>query len=259
MERRLTRSNTRRSTTPYGKPSERSTGKAGGSGLTSYMAETSLEFSAVSVAHKARTLTARLEHDSVHGFGLTINAGNVITSVIPGSPAHRAGLTACDVVSNVDGADARGRRVLEMVPAGARVIVLTLERPAEPQRRAMEQELGISKLKPLKRSGAAEEANVQTDFTVVLSREVNGVWGLRTDDANALTEVTVDTAAQKAGLQVGDVVTKIGSKLVAGSVRELILSKAYTDKTNLVLTVSRAVKAVSTHVSNRRIAVSADL
>ena len=137
------------------------------------------------------------------------------------------------------------------------MIVLTVERPAEPQRRALAQELGISKLKLPKR--ALEETSEQKDFTVVLSREANGVWGLRTDDDNALTEVTVDTAAQKAGLQVGDVVVKIDSKKVAGNVRDVILSKAYKDKTNLVLTVSRAVKAVSTHVSNTPRAVAADL
>lgn len=222
------------------------------------MAEASLEFSEFSVSHKARTLTATLQRDPVHGFGFTINSDNIITSVLPGTPADRAGILACDMVSKVDGADARGRRVLEMVPAGARVIVLMIERPAEPQRRAMAEELGIAKLKPLKRGGGLEETS-QKEFTVVLSREANGVWGLRTDDNNALTEVTVDTAAQKAGLVVGDAVVKIDGKRVAGNVRDLILSKPYKDKTNLVLTVSRSVKAVSTHVSNRRIAVSVDL
>lgn len=228
------------------------------------MAEASLDFSEVSseirVSHKARTLTASLQRDPANGFGFTINADNIITNIFPGTPAHRAGLLACDMVSKVDAADARGRRVLDMVGAGSRVIVLTIERPAEPQRRVLAQELGISKLQLPKRSGASEETSEQKDFTVVLSREANGVWGLRTDDDNALTGVTVDTAAQKAGLQVGDVVVKIDSKKVAGSVvRDVILSKAYKDKTNLVLTVSRAVKAVSTHVSNTPRAVAADL
>ena len=171
---------------------------------------------------KSQTLTAQLARPgSDRGFGLSVNADNLITAVDAGSPADKAGLKVCDCITKVGDASAHGQRVLELV--GKAATALTVERPSEAQRGAI-----MSNLRA---------ANPHEQLTFVLSRDDADRWGIRTDDDNRVSG-DLRHASGAVGLMPGDLIVRVGNQPVVGNVRGLILGKAYRAKLNLVVTVS---------------------
>ena len=242
--RLVTRQSRRKSSAPYSRPASSPGGKTG---LTTYLEETSLEWSekaavnaAVSHTPRGNMLTAELQRDPSQGFGMILNSNNRVTQIISGSPAEKAGVHVFDLVVKVDGRATLDSTVFDLIGTKG-AVVLTLDRPPASLHGAIAQGENQNKRPGVPALALGNVQMLAADkrvFTVVLSREPKGIWGIRTDDDNKLMEVTVDTAAYKAKLQRGDVIVKVDGKKVEGNVRGIIM-KEYKDKTNLVLTARR--------------------
>ena len=137
---------------------------------------------------------------------MVLNSGNRVTQLIAGSPAEKAGVHVFDLVTKVNGHVARGSTVFDLIGSKS-AVELTLERPPEALHAAIAR--GENKRPMLGSQAECQVLAADTrTFTVVLSREPKGMWGIRTNDDNKLIEVTVDTAAAKAKLQKGDLINK---------------------------------------------------
>ena len=101
------------------------------------------------------------------------------------------------------------------------------------------------------RSSPAGDADTGTAvITVVLSREPNASFGIDVDQANTVQGTDKGSPAAQAGLQPGDVITKVDGKPLQGSIIALMGSVGYQNKSSLVLTVART-RAYKAQTSTR--------
>ena len=170
-------------------------------------------------------------------FGLDPNLEGVLVASIedPNTPGAKAGLKAGDVIVKFNGETVKEssglQRAVGNSPVGS-AVTLTVIRDGKPvQLKAVLEEL--PDVATLSRPQAAPD-NGGGDNTVKGGTSLP-IPGLKARDLNpsvakalkikpskgiALTEVTPDSPADDAGLQVGDVVTKVGQKAVS-SVAEM--------------------------------------
>ncbi len=129
---------------------------------------------------------------------LKVERGALITAVMPGSPASRAGLLPMDVVTGIDGQPAASAGELigkiTAAPSGTK-FQLNLKRA------------GLERTLEVETSKVRKDATGAGDFGIRLFREQNGV---------RVTEVLADSPAQKLGLRPGDRILTIDGRPVRG-------------------------------------------
>ncbi len=164
-------------------------------------------------------------------FGLGLSDDNVVTTVAEKSSAAEASIQPNDRVVTVDGQPVGSRKLVSLLAENRNTeITLGIERGSSSVARkssgsgATPRGLGLF--------SSRSKSNTQTDdvhrtgsfadmgeriLTLRLARESDGdAMGLEVDQTNKVTAVMADTVAHKAGLQVGDVVTKARRRAKGG-------------------------------------------
>ncbi|MBI3323017.1 MAG: Do family serine endopeptidase [Candidatus Omnitrophica bacterium] len=149
-------------------------------------------------------------------FGLSAKEGAIVARVVPGSPGERGGLKDGDVIVGFNGQPIRdtaallqhvarskvGEKVAVQVIREGREAKLTVEiaeRPAEPGAAAPAE-------------GGGWRGLEVTGMTAEMARRL----GLEASSGVAVTEVEPDSAADRAGVRVGDLIFEINRRLIAG-------------------------------------------
>lgn len=144
-------------------------------------------------------------------FGLDEPRGALITSVLPESPADRAGLLQGDVVVVLDGEEVEDANELRdkvaMLEVGAQV---EMEVVREGERRTLEIEIGQRPDFALTPPGVSPLGLQVIDLTVKLADEL----GLPDEQGVLITNVVPGSVADRRGLKPGQVILEIGGRLI---------------------------------------------
>lgn len=178
-------------------------------------------------------------------FGLGLSDDNVVTTVAEKSSAAEASIQPNDRVVTVDGQPVGSRKLVSLLAENRNTeITLGIERGSSSVARkssgsgATPRGLGLF--------SSRSKSNTQTDdvhrtgsfadmgeriLTLRLARESDGdAMGLEVDQTNKVTAVMADTVAHKAGLQVGDVVTKARRRAKGGPQNATCPPPLYTQR-----------------------------
>jgi len=129
---------------------------------------------------------------------LKVERGALITAVMPGSSASRAGLLPMDVVTGVGG---------QPVASAGELIGKITAAPAGTKLQLNLNRAGVERTLEVETSSVRKDAAGGDDFGIRLFREQNGV---------RVTEVLAGSPAQKLGLRPGDRILTINGRPVRG-------------------------------------------
>ena len=179
-----------------------------------------------STSHRASVTSLTVTVSRAEGsFGLGLSDDNVVTDISEKSSAASTEIQAGDRVVSVDGQPVGSRKLVSMLAENASTsVTLGLERSplldksssgGAPRSLLPGRGRSASTAKasdPLDRTGSFVAAGEQV-LTLRLAKETTEQeLGLEVDQNNSVTAVMWETAAYKAGLQVGDIVTKLDGK-----------------------------------------------
>ena len=185
-----------------------------------------------------------LTPDLAKSLGLKENKGALVSQVVPGSPADKAGIEQGDVIVSFDGrpiADSKDLpRIVASTPTGKTVTVKLLRDGKEIERQAK-----ISEMEG--ESVAATETPEHPSLGIAvqnLTPEIARKLGLQKSTGVVVTGVEPGSPAAEARIQVGDVIQSVNRQPVK-SVADLakIVEKA-KDGENLLLLVQRDRQAM---------------
>ena len=185
-----------------------------------------------------------LTPDLAKSLGLKENKGALVSQVVPGSPADKAGIEQGDVIVSFDGrpiADSKDLpRIVASTPTGKTVTVKLLRDGKEIERQAK-----ISEMEG--ESVAAAETPKHPSLGIAvqnLTPEIARELGLKKSTGVVVTGVEPGSPAAEARIQVGDVIQSVNRQPVK-SVADLakIVEKA-KDGENLLLLVQRDRQAM---------------
>jgi serine protease Do len=181
-------------------------------------------------------------------FKLSSPNGTAITSVVPGSPAEKAGLKAGDVVTAINGeamADASALRLKISRTAPGTAVKLAVHRPEGPTTVTVTlepfPEKGGSPLERDQRGGmpggaaSTMEGLSVTDLTPDIASELEVPPGTK---GVVVTSAEPGSAAAEAGLRRGDLITQVNRKPVA-SVAQFEQAVRSGGSNSVLLLVSR--------------------
>jgi serine protease Do len=210
--------------------------------------------------------------ENVTAWHLPAERGVVVGRVSPDSPASRAELKETDVITEVDGQRVEGatqfRRMIREIPAGRSVqltvwrdarsqtITATLEKAEENHRALMNAAPGAFafRMPDVEMPDLQElpQMNWDGDMMVLpgahprlgidaedISGQLGGYFGAPGGEGVLVRSVNTGSAAEKAGLKAGDVITKFNGNRVRslGELRELLAGKS--DEKSAKLSVLR--------------------
>jgi serine protease Do len=207
--------------------------------------------------------------------------GVLVTSVGADTPAAKAGLKGGDIITEYDGERVQGviefRRLVRETPPG-RTVKITVRRDGRSQTLSAEigknetanrQDLfqniiprfgnpgpnafGPNAFGPNFPFGAAPEANRMLGITGQnLAGQLGSYFGAPDGEGVLVTNVESNSAAAKAGLQAGDVITKVDGNRVR-SLRELRDElRMHREVTSVSLTILRKGSEMSLNVEPQR-------
>lgn len=171
-------------------------------------------------------------------FGLKNNTGALIAQVMPKSPAAQAGLKQGDVITAVDGQEiADGAALQKHIAAQAGGTKVEIQYLRDAEKRTAQAELAGP--------AAEKERSVKADADKTLGMKVADLDDrLRAElklpenlTGAVVTAIAEDSAADRAGLRVGDVLQQIDRKDVTDAASAAALSKAAQDKDKVVVLV----------------------
>jgi len=233
---------------------------------------------------------AEVTSDKAKYLKLSAVRGVIVKDVEPDSPAAKAGLKENDVITQYDGQAVEGtvqfRRLVRETPAG-RTVTIGISRNGNTQnisvdlgeRSAFSEKKMKGKMRDLDNVYAFSMPNPDFSFSMpsVISRtpvlginaedlsgQLGSYFGAPDDAGVLIREVSAGTAADKAGLKAGDVITKVNGKPVRSladlraqlrdqsdqkSLNLGILRKG--SEMNLAVTVVKPEPAQSTHIVQR--------
>jgi serine protease Do len=213
---------------------------------------------------EAREVTA----ENVKEFHLPAERGVVVGRVAPDSPALKSGLKETDVITEVDGQRVEGaaqfRRMIREIPAG-RTVQLTVWRDggtqminatlgqAEENHRALMNaapgaftfrmpEIDVPEVQELPGMNWDSDMMVLPDARPRLgidaediSGQLGGYFGAPDGDGVLVRNVNAGSAAEKAGVKAGDVITKFNGDRIRslGDLREKLAAKSDNKATKL--------------------------
>lgn len=171
--------------------------------------------------------------------------GVVITQVVPGSPAEKAGFKRYDVVVEVEGRKIEDGRSLQLYVAslspGARVATKVVR---DGQEKAFTVELGELPTRDLARRSAPEKTDPDPDVldgvTVAdLDAASRREYNVPEDVKGALvTQVDPESPSAEKGIRVGDVIQEIARQPVTSAEQAVALSEKVKKEKKVLLLVS---------------------
>jgi S1-C subfamily serine protease len=178
--------------------------------------------------------------------GIREGFGVVIVDVVEGAPAARAGLKSGDIVVALDGKPVTDTRTLQRMIAGAPVDADTrLTLLGTRGRRVVS-----VRLAPMPADVVGERMAAEFGF-VLRDAEAQPELGGQTpgSSAPAVSVVVRGSAAQRAGLEVGDVILQVGERsVITREAARAALAEASLDRP-LRITVRRGADLVSLTLS----------
>jgi serine protease Do len=140
-------------------------------------------------------------------FGLKESTGVLISQVMKGSPAEKAGLKTGDIITEFDGKPIREMhelpRIAANLPVGKKAIVKIIRNG-----KAEEKTVIIEKMKEGEENAASLQGKLGFMATG-LDREVAERMGINQTHGVVVTQVTPGSAAEEAGMAAGDIITQI--------------------------------------------------
>jgi serine protease Do len=179
-------------------------------------------------------------------FDLKDKSGVIITDVIPGSPAEKAGLKVEDIVTELDGKPAKDSRHLKLQvgalapDARARLKILRDGKPKTIEVTLKELPDSEQTSRTDRRRETPSDETLQGvtvgDITAAARRQ----WGIPRELEGALVmQVAPDSASYEAGLRPGDVILELNRQRVRNAEDAVALSEKAKDKTTLLRVWSR--------------------
>jgi len=153
------------------------------------------------MAFGALGMTAAQDQQATPYLGIGLQAadnGVEVKEIVPNSPADTAGLEVGDIITQIDNKDVTADSIQSILQDYAVGDSVTLNIVRGDETLELNATLGT-------RSDQSEIQQFQ-----IIGRPLLGVQLENTDDGVVIREVRPDSAAEKAGLQVGDVLIKIG-------------------------------------------------
>jgi len=172
-------------------------------------------------------------------FKLTVDRGVIISQVEPDSPADRAGLKKYDVIVEINGQAVESWKDLRFKVADiqpGQTVALKIVREGK----EMMVKAKVDELEPETSQPSEEKTDKDVGLSLTpLSPQTARRYGLTTTEGLLVTEVKDYSAAQRAGLQPGDIILEVNRTKVS-SVREFKdLLKATPSGEEIILLVRR--------------------
>jgi serine protease Do len=183
--------------------------------------------------------------DLAAGFDLKDKGGALVADVLAGSPADKSGLQPGDVVTEINGRAINDSRRLKLTVAGiapGSTVPATILRDGKTEK--IELQVGNQ---PSDRRVAGTNRNRSSRSAIEDEGTLNGVAVADLDPrarrefdipsrlkGALITEVSPDSAAAKAGLQPGEVITEINREPVASAEDAIKLTEETSSKKTLV-------------------------
>jgi serine protease Do len=184
--------------------------------------------------------------DLAQSFGLAKTEGALVAGIEKGTPAEKAGIQQGDVIVGFNGRPVRNEHELPSMVAETgigKTVSVDLIRNGK----RMSIPVTIAELKDTETASAKpEEAGGDWGMSVgAITPEVSKQFGLQTTEGVVVRGVRPDTPAADAGLQQGDVITKIGEDKISSMDDFLAKAKqAKKDKKATRLLVQRGDASV---------------
>jgi serine protease Do len=168
--------------------------------------------------------------------------GALVTEVLPGDAAEKAGIKAGDVILGIDGKPAKDRRELIRMTAalrvGSKVGVQIIRNGKE-----MTLPLVVAERKDGQAQDPGSAVKEQLDMTVKeVTPEIARIMGLPDRSGVIVTDVKAGGPAEEAGLQPRDIILKINSMEIKG-LKDYQAALAAGEKGNTLLMLVRRGKA----------------
>ena len=177
-----------------------------------------------------------LDQELANSFSMNKPQGALVASVLPASPADKAGVQAGDIIVGFNNTEVNSADHLPLL-VGTTGIGSTV--PLKVLRNGAEKMLNVTieKLADKDAGEAQELAQNSTEGTGALGLAVAGLTDQERKDANIGTdgvvvrEVRVDSPASRAGLQTGDVIISVNNtQIKSPDELKTVVDKAPTDK-----------------------------
>ncbi len=179
-----------------------------------------------------------LDRDLAQAFNLDQHEGVVITHILPGSAAEKAGLKSGDVIVAVDGKKIRDgaaiRNVVGMLRAGSRIHVQVI-RDGKSRK--------ISATIALPQDARTQGGRIDKRLSGALLGHLDKGHALETEEGVLVIRVKRNSRAWDAGLRRGDVITSVNRRKVS-NLMELSAVVANAETQGLLLNVRRGDNAL---------------
>lgn len=191
-------------------------------------------------------IIGELTPDLVDYFGTDTSKGVLVSDVLKGSPAERAGLEAGDIILKINNREVEGivqlRNTIAMIAPGTKVELLIYRNGKEKT-----VTVSIAELSDTISQTGASELTSKLGLTVQdLTEETRRYYGLQPGEGVVVSDVVSDSRAFKAGIRQGTIIISVNQKKV-GSVQEFgqaLKASAGTGKVLLLIRDQRSTRFV---------------
>lgn len=184
-----------------------------------------------------------VNRDIAESFGLEKTSGILVSEVLKGSPAEKAGVKQGDVILKMDGGGVENassfRNEVSSAPPGTKVKLTVLRKGKE-----MEIDATTDTLPEDRRGASDAGGSGESDWgfkATDLTPETAGQLGYEVGEGVLVSEVEDGSVAWRAGIQPGNMVLGVNQTAVK-TVKELRESLAKTGKAKTILLLTKAGK-----------------
>jgi len=187
-----------------------------------------------------------LTRDLADYFGIDTYKGVLVSDVLKGSPAEKAGLEARDIILKINGRDIESigqlRNTVAMIAPGTKVELLICRNGKEKT-----VTVSIVEVSDTIAQGGFSEISSKLGLTVEdLTGDSRRYYGLQPDEGVLVTSVDSDSLAFEAGIRPGTIIISVNQKKV-GSTKEYgeaLQASAETKKVLLLIKEQRYTRFV---------------
>lgn len=160
-----------------------------------------------------------LTEEFMQAYGITGENGAVVSDVVPGSPADKAGLERGDVIKRIDDNVIEDPRhlvsVIRQSMTGDKVKIKVIRENTEKQIEVILGEVQEAGTSPtVKESSSLSEIGIELS---PLTDSLKMKYDLKTDRGAVVTDVIQGSPAQRVGIEKGDVILEINGKKLVNS------------------------------------------